>query len=69
MSGAGTGPTKGAKSGTYEIMPKTGMQQTIEPEEVVPPLYKGDERKQHFNHRRIFYCFLLSNVVSFFPSF
>ncbi|XP_050595962.1 uncharacterized protein LOC126924948 [Bombus affinis] len=42
-AGAGTGPTKGAKSGTYEIMPKTGMQQTIEPEEAVSPLYKEEE--------------------------
>lgn len=45
MSGAGTGLTKGIKSGNYQMMPKMGVQSTVEPEEGVPPVYKGERRK------------------------
>ncbi|XP_017760316.1 PREDICTED: uncharacterized protein LOC108550911 [Eufriesea mexicana] len=40
---AGTGPTKGRKSGTYQMMPKTGARPTVELEEGVSPLYKEEE--------------------------
>ncbi|KAK1130783.1 hypothetical protein K0M31_018892 [Melipona bicolor] len=43
MPGAGTGPTKGGKSGTYQVMPKIGAESTVEPEEGVLPLYKEEE--------------------------
>ncbi|CAK9801060.1 hypothetical protein ANTQUA_LOCUS2685 [Anthophora quadrimaculata] len=42
-AGAGTGPTKGRKSGTYQMMPKTGTRLTVESQEGVPALYKDEE--------------------------
>ncbi|XP_043518967.1 uncharacterized protein LOC122533389 isoform X1 [Frieseomelitta varia] len=42
-AGAGTGPTKGGKSGIYQVMPKIGVESTVEPEEAVLPLYKEEE--------------------------
>ena len=63
MPGAGTGPTKGGKSGTYQVMPKIGAESTVEPEEGVLPLYKGEERKRYSSCHQLFYRSLLSNVV------
>ncbi|CAL7938736.1 unnamed protein product [Xylocopa violacea] len=42
-AGAGTGPTKGRKSGAHRAMPKTGELPLDEPDEGVPPLYKEGE--------------------------
>ncbi|XP_076761412.1 uncharacterized protein LOC143429619, partial [Xylocopa sonorina] len=43
-AGAGTGPTKGRKSGAHQAMPKTGELPLVETdEEGVPPLYKDGE--------------------------